>query len=83
MFGFSGQALVNEQFMYDAYTNAVLFLMAFFGSLPIWKVLRSKFTRWNRVMDDIVIPVCCLIILALSTAYLADDSYNPFLYFRF
>ena len=25
MFGFSGQALVNEQFMYDAYTNAVLF----------------------------------------------------------
>ena len=30
MFGFSGQALVNERFMYDAYTNAILFLVSIF-----------------------------------------------------
>ena len=83
MFGFSGQVLVNERFMYDAYTNAILFLLAFLGSVPIWKMLRSKITRGHKVIDEIVIPVCCLLILVLSTAYLADDSYNPFLYFRF
>ncbi|KAA0948787.1 MBOAT family protein [Sporosarcina sp. ANT_H38] len=83
MFGFSGQALVNERFMYDAYTNVILFLLAFIGSVPIWKVLRNKMTRWHNLIDEILIPVFCLLILVLSTAYLADDSYNPFLYFRF
>ncbi len=83
MFGFSGQALVNEQFMYDAYTNAVLFTLAFIGSVPVWKMLRNKMKRWHKVIDEIIIPVFCLLILVLSTAYLADDSYNPFLYFRF
>ena len=28
-------------------------------------------------------PVCLLLLLLLSTAYLADGSFNPFLYFRF
>ncbi|MFJ7935364.1 MBOAT family O-acyltransferase [Sporosarcina sp. NPDC096371] len=83
MFGFSGQILVNERFMYDMYTNAVLFLLALLGMVPIWKMLRTKLTRGHKLIDEIVIPVFCLLILVLSTAYLADDSYNPFLYFRF
>jgi len=83
MFGFSGQALVNERFLYDMYTNAVLFLLAFLGMVPIWQMLRSKLMHRHKVIDEIVIPVFCLLILVLSTAYLADDSYNPFLYFRF
>lgn len=83
MFGFSGQALVNERFMYDIYTNAILFLLAFLGMIPIWKVLRTRLNRWHKIIDDIVIPIFYLVILVLSTAYLVDDSYNPFLYFRF
>lgn len=83
MFGFSGQVLMNEQFLYDAYTNAILFLLAFLGAMPVWRVLRERIPRWNQMMEDVVIPVCCLLILVLATAYLADDSYNPFLYFRF
>ncbi|WP_277584280.1 MBOAT family O-acyltransferase [Psychrobacillus antarcticus] len=83
MFGFSGQALINERFMYDIYTNAILFLSAFLGMIPIWKLLRSRLTRWHPIIDDIVLPIFYLVILVLSTAYLVDDSYNPFLYFRF
>ena len=32
---------------------------------------------------NVLIPVLILVILFLSTAYLVDSTYNPFLYFRF
>lgn len=83
MFGLSGHAWIDERFMYDLYTNVVLFLVAFLGMTPIWKLLKMKLTHGHKVMNEILVPVFCLLILILSTAYLADDSYNPFLYFRF
>ena len=48
MFGLSEQALVNERFMYDMYTNVVLFLLAFLGMVPIWKMVRTKLTRGHK-----------------------------------
>ena len=41
---------------------------------------------WQRLPDKVkkvLTPVFMLLALALSTAYLVDGSYNPFLYFRF
>ena len=32
---------------------------------------------------NVLIPVLILVVLFLSTAYLVDSTYNPFLYFRF
>ena len=36
-----------------------------------------------RKADRVLTPVLMLAALVLSTAYLVDGSYNPFLYFRF
>ena len=37
---------------------------------------KSRVTAWISV-------ALCVLGLLLSTAYLVDSSYNPFLYFRF
>ena len=41
---------------------------------------------WARLPEKagrVLTPVLMLAALVLSTAYLVDGSYNPFLYFRF
>ena len=41
---------------------------------------------WSRVPErgrKILTPVLMALGLVVSTAYLVDGSYNPFLYFRF
>ena len=41
---------------------------------------------WRRIPERgrrMLAPVLMGAVLALSTAYLVDGSYNPFLYFRF
>ena len=41
---------------------------------------------WRRLPEmaqQVLTPILMLLALTLSTAYLVDGSYNPFLYFRF
>ena len=41
---------------------------------------------WRRLPERVwkaALPVLLLCVLLLSTAYLVDATYNPFLYFRF
>ena len=37
----------------------------------------------KNFLQKVVLPVVLLAGLILSTAYLVDATYNPFLYFRF
>jgi alginate O-acetyltransferase complex protein AlgI len=83
MFGISSNGLWDSEFLYYFYTNFILFLIVIVGSTPLMEKVRHTF-KWNqRIAIKWMLPVCYLIILCLSTAYLVDESYNPFLYFRF
>ena len=55
----------------------VLFIVSIAASTPIAK----KFSTF-RYAEQLK-PAAAVILLLLVTAYLADGSYNPFLYFRF
>ena len=55
----------------------VLFIVSIAASTPIAK----KFSDF-RYAEQFK-PAAVIILLILVTAYLADGSYNPFLYFRF
>ena len=67
----------------DGYTfrsYAVTFLVLAAASTTLGK------RTWQRLPDKaqkVLSPILMLLSLALSTAYLVDGSYNPFLYFRF
>ncbi|GKX32137.1 alginate O-acetylation protein [Vallitalea longa] len=85
MFGFNDVPLINNQFMYYLYTNLILLIVLVVLSTPIikkWyqtKVSNNKSTK----IQEAIMPIALFLILFISTAYLVDSTYNPFLYFRF
>ncbi|MGI5822892.1 MAG: MBOAT family protein, partial [Dethiobacteria bacterium] len=53
------------------------------ASLPWIKNLQQKLLKRSATCYSLAAVLACLLILILSTAYLIDTTYNPFLYFRF
>ena len=60
---------------------------AIVGATPLLRDTAQKLaaseSRTVRNVMNILVPVFCTAVLIVSTAYLVDGSYNPFLYFRF
>ena len=80
LFGVSGAPLVNAAFLYDLRSYAVLLVVLILASTPL---LRNLFGRLPERVRAAAGPVLMAAGLLLSTAYLVDSTYNPFLYFRF
>ena len=74
----------NELFasmdFFNLRANILLLLIAAVGSTPLPKKLLNSL---NDRVQNIVVPIGATALLLLSTAYLINSSYNPFLYFRF
>ena len=80
MLGFAGGGLVNGTVFYHLRSYTLILLLAAVGSSPLVKSL------WHKLPGKAQKLLCPLLILAgllLSTAYLVDGTYNPFLYFQF
>ncbi len=85
MLGFGGLPAVNADTLYNLKSFALVII---FGTVLSTPVLMSalKSARKNAVMNKILIfaePIAVISGIVLSTAYLVDGSFNPFLYFRF
>ncbi|MBU5255420.1 MBOAT family O-acyltransferase [Tissierella praeacuta] len=83
LFGFGNNPIFNHTSLYLLYTNILLFLILIIGSTDIpkrlWKYMSNRFNNKLWIIENIFL----LLVLGLSIAYLVDQSYNPFLYFRF
>ncbi len=79
MFGF-GAGLLDGDFLYDLRNYLPILIIAVAAATPLaanlWKKLPER-------AKQIAFPVLMLAGLVLTTAYLVDGTYNPFLYFRF
>ncbi len=80
MFGFSGAPIITAETLYYVKNYAVIIIVALIGSTPIIKTLTHKLPEKVRF---VLSPLFIVSVFALSTAYLVDGSFNPFLYFRF
>ena len=63
----------------------VVLVIAIIGSTPLLKNIIEKLktkTNANKIIN-LLEPIAMASILIIVTAYLVDNSYNPFLYFRF
>ncbi|MBR6567067.1 MAG: MBOAT family protein [Clostridia bacterium] len=80
MFGLDGAPLITAETLYYLKSYAVIILAAAAGSTPVMKKLAYKIPERARY---ILTPLFIIGIVILSTAYLVDGSFNPFLYFRF
>ena len=85
MLGFKGLPLVSAEFFYAVKNYGVILVIAAVGSTPLMKNA-VNFLKKNKKAET-VIDVSEIIFLAgllfAVTAFLADSSFNPFLYFRF
>lgn len=84
MFGANGLPLINDQTVFWFSQNAVLLAILIIASTPLAKRLGEKANKAVPTAYECVWqPVMCALLLIISTAYLAGNAFNPFLYFRF
>lgn len=81
MFGFSQIPLVEAETLYLLRSYAVTFVVAVIAATPLVTNIARKFKK--KPFSAIIEPAYACMLLLLSTAYLVDGSFNPFLYFRF
>ena len=84
MFGVLDIPFTSPESLYYLKSNAVLLIAAAVGATPVAKNLyvRLKETRFSRFTATAA-PVVFAALLVISTGYIVDSSFNPFLYFRF
>lgn len=81
LFASNGAGLFNNNSIYLLYTNIILFIILIFASTNIPRNIWERISLKYKVIT--IENIYLLFILLLSIAYLVDQSYNPFLYFRF
>ena len=83
MFFASGNTIVDTAGIYYLYTNIVMFAILIVFSTPIIK--RTLESLAQKYRDKLINPSLVIygLVLFLVTAYLVNETYNPFLYFRF
>ena len=78
MFGIGDYPLVSTETLYYLKDYLFVLIIAIVGAtnFPKYFVTKFKTLQWLE-------PIVLIALLAVSTAYLVDGSFNPFLYFRF
>ncbi len=80
MFSFSGP-VIGESALSTVISFLPLVVIAGISSTPLMFKLHGKIK--NKTTKIVIDTVFCLAVLFLCTASLVNQSYNPFLYFRF
>ncbi len=85
MFGLGGLPLWSFETGYFLRSYAVVLLCAIVGATPLVKKVwqRMAASRAGSAIALVAEPLYVLVMLLVTTAYLVDGSFNPFLYFRF
>ena len=85
LFGVNGEKLINKFTIYYLKNYFVVIIIAIIASTPIIKNLIKKLKQNKKInkIINILEPILIVFILIIITSYAVDNSYNPFLYFRF
>ncbi|RRD95351.1 MBOAT family protein [Clostridiales bacterium COT073_COT-073] len=86
LFGGHGVPLVSAEAIYQLRSFAVVLVLAAVGATSLPKTAMEKLISQSSFLGKSISalePVFLLGLLLMMTGYLADGSFNPFLYFRF
>lgn len=91
LFGAGELPFVSAETLYYLKSYGVTLLVGIVGCMPVipWIIEKlsgytgSKQSAVMHTAVNIAKPVILIALVVLSTAYLVDGSFNPFLYFRF
>ena len=81
LIGYNGIPLISAESIYYFKSYFIIFVLAIIGSTPLMKMIvnSEKIKKVSNVLE----PVFVVTVLLVSTAFIVDGSFNPFLYFRF
>ncbi len=80
MFGLGSGGLYRPEDIYNLASFAMMFIISIIACTPLSRNLYNKLPEKAKSFSSAALIVLGLVI---STAYLVDATYNPFLYFRF
>lgn len=80
LFGFENLEIINNTTIYYLRSYFIVILISIIASTPLLKL--NTFRKIGEKVKYLE-PLILIGLLLLSTAYLVDNSFNPFLYFRF
>lgn len=85
LFGLNGEKIINKFTLYYLKNYLIVIIIAIIASTPIIKNLIKKLKQNSQInkIINILEPILIVFILIIITSYAVDNSYNPFLYFRF
>lgn len=85
LFGANGEVWINSYTFYYLKSYFVILIIGLIGATPFLKnkINRLKEKEKVRKVVNFLEPIVLACLLIFVTAYLVDNSYNPFLYFRF
>ncbi|MCI8669796.1 MAG: MBOAT family protein [Lachnospiraceae bacterium] len=89
LFGGNGWGIRSDSVHYMLYTGLFFMILLFIGATPLPAILWNKAEkmlsggRRGMVICSLIKNTGYMALMLVSTAYLVEQSYNPFLYFRF
>ena len=83
MFGLGGIPFVNQETLFYIKNYLIVIIIAIIFSIPIFKNIEVFMNKKNKVVYEVIEIVLIILLLIVDTSYIVNESYNPFLYFRF
>jgi len=85
LFGINNLPFSDNITFYYLKSSLVLIIISIIATTPFMKNIIIKMKTNNKINKfiNIMEPIFLLILLIISTAYLVDSTFNPFIYFRF
>ena len=84
MFGVGGVSFINNHALYYLKNYLIMFILAIIFSMPVYKLAKEKLSKVKNTKSVFIASLIIYTVLFIVVAsYLVNDTYNPFLYFRF
>lgn len=84
LFGIGTKGVIDDFAIYQGYTNLLLFVALVIFSTPIpLKWYEKVKNRVKTPVQSLSLNIAAVLIFIICIAFLVNESYNPFLYFRF
>ena len=84
MFGVGGVSFINNHALYYLKNYLIIFILAIIFSMPVYKLGKEKLSKVKNTKSVFIVSLIIYTVLFIVVvSYLVNDTYNPFLYFRF
>ena len=84
MFGVGGVSFINNYALYYLKNYLIIFILAIIFSMPVYKLAKEKLSKVKNTKSVFIVSLIIYTVLFIVVvSYLVNDTYNPFLYFRF